>query len=105
MNWNPLKSGKRRKKGALKAYEEKFLVQYSDYEVKGILKKEAKRSVAVIAAIRDEGVDERNKLKAANSLLDRVVPRVEKHEIEGSLTLESRLNEALEKTEEQNKNP
>ena len=104
MRWNVFKKrASGRKRNNLKAYEYKFLTQYSEDEPKTILNKEAKRSLAVVASIRDEGIDERNKLKAANSLLDRVIPRVEKHEIEGSLTLESRLAEALEKAGDETK--
>jgi hypothetical protein len=101
MNWNVVKrKPPKGKRTSIKAYDvEKFLFTYRDVEAKQIIHHEAKKSVAVVATIRDKGIDERNRLKAANSLLDRVIPRVERHEVEGSLTLESRLNEALEKAE------
>lgn len=93
--WPRKKTGKAYSNGDI----ELFLGKYEGCDLRTIFEKEAKRAAAVVATIRDKGVDEKNRLKAANSMLDRVMPRVERHEIGGSLQLESRLLEALSKAE------
>ncbi len=86
----------------LVAYEQSFLRRYSDTDPHGILKAETKRSLAVVCGIRDQGRDERNKLKAANTLLDRTLPRIEKLEIDiyrqlSDAELEDRVKSLLAK--------
>ena len=86
MNWNVFKRGKRGKRrqpSISKAYEESFLEKYSEIEPEKILSDQTKKTIAVVAGIRDQGIDERNRLKAAKVLLDRMLP--EKHEIKGEV--------------------
>jgi hypothetical protein len=105
MNWNLLKRGKGSQKNKLEAYNQKFLTVYQNKKPQEIIEAEVEKKLSVVSEIADRGVEEKNRLKAAVSWLrfSRQVSEVQKIDFEGSLTLESRLNEALEKAESETK--
>ena len=89
----------KRKKYELKCNESEFLERYENLGPEEILNGEAKRSLAVIASIRDEGIDERNRLNAAKILIDRVLPT--KQELQGERKIFIELEEFNKNTKEQ----
>ena len=105
MKWNLLKSGSKRKTNNLRAYDDIFLSRHQNKKPQQIIEDEITRKLNVVSKIADQGSEEKNQLKAAVSWLrfSRQLSEVQKLEIEGSLTLESRLTEALEKAGDETK--
>jgi len=106
MNWSSAfkKSGRTKQKRDFEAYKIKSLNEWTNKKPQEIVEEEVNKKLAVVSKIADAGIDEKNQLKAAISWLrfSRQLSEVKKLEIEGSLTLESRLNEVLEKIEKEN---
>ena len=100
-----MKSGSKRKTNNLRAYDDIFLSRHQNKKPQQIIEDEITRKLKVVSQIADQGVEEKNQLKAAVSWLrfSRQLSEVQKIELEGSLTLESRLTEALEKAGDETK--
>jgi hypothetical protein len=99
MQWNPFeKDATKRKRKRLKAYDDIFLSHHENTKPQEIIEHEVKKKLSVVSKIADHGADEKNRLKAAISWLrfSRQLSEVQKIELGGSLSLESRLTEALE---------
>ena len=104
---NKGKSSCRRKARHSKAYEERFVTLHQGEAPQKIVDDLVSRRLATISQIADEGQEEKNRLKAAIAWLrfSRVVSEGHRLEVEGSLSLEARLNEVLaeEKEEDEDK--
>jgi hypothetical protein len=104
MNWNKVFSKKRKRsqKKSIYAYEvDRLLNRYPLEPVEEILKAEDRRNIATAIAIREQGIDEKNRLKAVIKMHEWVHPPTQKHQIEGNLDLSARLNEVLEPEEKE----